>query len=144
IDLGGGLVTPGLVDCHTHLVFAGNRAGEFEQRLKGAGYEEIARAGGGIVSSVRAVRGASEEQLLAESLPRARALVADGVTTLEIKSGYGLDYDSERRMLRVARRVGEELGVQVRTTYLAAHALPPEFSERPDAYIDAVIAWLPR
>ena len=144
IDLGGGLVTPGLVDCHTHLVFAGNRAGEFEQRLQGASYEDIARAGGGIVSSVKAVRAAGEDQLLAESLPRARALTADGVTTLEIKSGYGLDFDSERRMLRVARRVGEELGIQVRTTYLAAHALPPEFVERADAYIDAVIEWLPQ
>jgi len=144
VDLGGGLVTPGLVDCHTHLVFAGNRAGEFEQRLQGASYEQIARAGGGIVSSVRAVREASEGQLLAQSLPRGRALVADGVTTLEIKSGYGLDYDSERRMLRAARRVGEELGVQVRTTYLAAHALPPEFAERADAYIDAVVEWLPQ
>ena len=144
VDLGGGLVTPGLVDCHTHLVFAGNRAGEFEQRLQGASYEEIARAGGGIVSSVRAVRGASEDQLVAESLPRARALLADGATTLEIKSGYGLDFDSERRMLRAARRVGEELGITVRTTYLAAHALPPEFADRADAYIDAVIEWLPR
>ncbi len=144
VDLGGGLVTPGLVDCHTHLVFAGNRAGEFEQRLQGASYEEIARAGGGIVSSVRAVREASEDQLVAESLPRARALVADGATTLEIKSGYGLDFDSERHMLRAARRVGEELGITVRTTYLAAHALPPEFSGRADEYIDAVIEWLPR
>ena len=144
VDLDGGLVTPGLVDCHTHLVFAGNRAGEFEQRLQGASYEEIARAGGGIVSSVRAVRGASEDQLVAESLPRARALLADGATTLEIKSGYGLDFDSERRMLRAARRVGEELGITVRTTYLAAHALPPEFADRADAYIDAVIEWLPR
>ena len=144
IDLGGGLVTPGLVDCHTHLVFAGNRAGEFEQRLQGASYEDIARAGGGIVSSVRAVRAADEDRLLAESLPRARALVADGVTTLEIKSGYGLDFESERRMLRVARRIGTELGVEVRATYLAAHALPPEYAARADDYIDAVIAWLPR
>lgn len=144
VDLGGELVTPGLVDCHTHLVFAGNRAGEFEQRLQGASYEEIARAGGGIVASVRAVREASGDQLVAESLPRARALVADGATTLEIKSGYGLDFDSERHMLRAARRVGEELGITVRTTYLAAHALPPEFSGRADEYIDAVIEWLPR
>ncbi|NLC61624.1 MAG: imidazolonepropionase [Gammaproteobacteria bacterium] len=144
VDLGGGLVTPGLVDCHTHLVFAGNRAGEFEQRLQGASYEEIARAGGGIVSSVRAVREASEDQLVAESLPRARALVADGATTIEIKSGYGLDFNSERNMLRAARRLGEELGISVRTTYLAAHALPPEFAGRADAYIDAVIEWMPR
>lgn len=144
VDLGGGLVTPGLVDCHTHLVFAGNRAGEFEQRLQGASYEEIARAGGGIVSSVRAVREASEDQLVAESLPRALALVADGATTIEIKSGYGLDFNSERNMLRAARRLGEELGISVRTTYLAAHALPPEFADRADAYIDAVIEWMPR
>ena len=144
VDLGGGLVTPGLVDCHTHLVFAGNRAGEFEQRLQGASYEEIARAGGGIVSSVRAVREASEDQLVAESLPRALALVADGATTIEIKSGYGLDFNSERNMLRAARRLGEELGISVRTTYLAAHALPPEFADRADDYIDAVIEWMPR
>ena len=139
-----GWITPGLVDCHTHLVFAGDRAGEFEQRLQGASYEEIARSGGGIVSSVRATRGASEEELLAQSLPRARALIADGATTLEIKSGYGLDFDGERKMLRVARRLGEELGVMVRTTYLAAHALPPEYAERADDYIDAVVEWLPK
>ncbi|GAB3731905.1 imidazolonepropionase [Luteimonas pelagia] len=140
----GGWVTPGLVDCHTHLVFAGDRAKEFEQRLAGASYEAIAKAGGGILSTVRAVRAASEDELLAESLPRARALVADGATTLEIKSGYGLDFENERKMLRVARRVGEDTGVTVRTTYLAAHALPPEFADRADDYIDAVIEWLPR
>ncbi|MEZ0469549.1 imidazolonepropionase [Luteimonas salinilitoris] len=144
VDAGGGWITPGLVDCHTHLVFAGDRAAEFEQRLQGADYEEIARNGGGILSSVRAVREADEEALLAQSLPRARALVADGVTTLEIKSGYGLDFDGERKMLRVARRIGDELGIGVFTTYLAAHALPPEYAGRADAYIDAVIEWLPR
>ncbi len=139
-----GLLTPGLVDCHTHLVFAGNRAGEFEQRLQGASYEDIARSGGGIVSSVRAVRAADEAALLAESLPRARALMLDGATTLEIKSGYGLDFDNERKMLRVARAIGRTLGVTVRTTFLGAHALPPEFAGRGDAYIDAVCDWLPR
>ena len=140
----GGWITPGLVDCHTHLVFAGDRAREFEQRLQGASYEDIARAGGGILSTVRATREADEDDLLRQSLPRARALLADGATTLEIKSGYGLDYDNERKMLRVARRIGELLGISVRTTYLAAHALPPEFTDRPDAYIDAVVEWLPR
>ncbi len=139
-----GWITPGLVDCHTHLVFAGDRAQEFERRLQGASYEEIARAGGGILSTVSAVRAADEGELLRQSLPRARALLADGATTLEIKSGYGLDFDSERRMLRVARQIGQELGIGIRTTYLAAHALPPEFAGRPDAYIDAVIEWLPR
>jgi imidazolonepropionase len=139
-----GWITPGLVDCHTHVVFAGNRAGEFEQRLQGATYEEIARSGGGILSTVRAVRAASENELFKQSLPRARALVRDGVTTLEIKSGYGLDFDNERKMLRVARRIGEVLGISVRTTYLAAHALPPEFADDPDGYIDAVVGWLPR
>ncbi|KAF1705526.1 imidazolonepropionase [Pseudoxanthomonas suwonensis] len=141
---GGRLVTPGLVDCHTHLVFGGDRAGEFEQRLTGASYEEIARAGGGIVSTVRATRGADAASLLAQSLPRARSLVADGVTTVEIKSGYGLDFDSERRMLQVARQVGASLGIEVRTTFLGAHALPPEYAGRPDDYIDAVCDWLPR
>ncbi|MBS0455774.1 MAG: imidazolonepropionase [Proteobacteria bacterium] len=132
----GALVTPGLIDCHTHLVFAGDRAGEFEMRLQGASYEHIAKAGGGIVSSVRATRAASEDELLAQSLPRARELLRDGVTTLEIKSGYGLDLDSEMKMLRVARRIGEELGVGVRTTFLGAHALAPEFAGRADDYID--------
>ncbi|MFC5576631.1 imidazolonepropionase [Lysobacter niabensis] len=139
-----GWITPGLVDCHTHLVFAGDRAREFELRLQGASYEDIARAGGGIVSTVRATREADEVELLCQSLPRARALVADGATTLEIKSGYGLDFDNERKMLRVARQVGEQLGVTVRTTYLAAHALPPEFKDRADDYIRAVCEWLPR
>ena len=139
-----GWVTPGLVDCHTHVVFAGDRAREFEQRLQGASYEEIARAGGGILSTVHAVRAADEAELLRQSLPRAQALLADGATTLEIKSGYGLDFDNERKMLRVARRIGQILGITVRTTYLAAHALPPEFSDRADDYIDAVVDWLPR
>ncbi|GAB3088841.1 imidazolonepropionase [Lysobacter terrae] len=139
-----GWITPGLIDCHTHLVFAGDRAREFELRLQGATYEEIARAGGGIVSTVRATREADEAELLQQSLPRARALLADGATTLEIKSGYGLDFDNERKTLRVARQVGKELGISVRTTYLAAHALPPEFKDRADAYIDAVCEWLPR
>ncbi len=136
-------ITPGLVDCHTHLVFAGDRAPEFERRLQGASYEQIAREGGGIVSTVRATRAASEKALLEASLPRGRALRADGVTTLEIKSGYGLDLDGERRMLRVARELGRVLGVTVRTTFLAAHALPPEYAGRPDDYITQVCAWLP-
>ena len=143
-DLQGRVLTPGLVDCHTHLVFAGNRAHEFDMRLNGATYEQIARAGGGIRSSVAAVRQADEDALLRQSLPRARALLQDGVTTLEIKSGYGLDVDNERKMLRVARRIGEQLGITVRTTYLAAHALPPEFRDDADGYIDAVVDWLPR
>jgi imidazolonepropionase len=139
-----GWVTPGLVDCHTHLVFAGDRAREFEMRLQGETYEAIARAGGGILSTVRAVRAADEAELLVQSLPRARALLADGATTLEIKSGYGLDFENERKMLRVARQVGEALGIEVRTTYLGAHALPPEFTGRADDYVDAVIDWMPR
>ncbi|MDE2278591.1 MAG: imidazolonepropionase [Xanthomonadaceae bacterium] len=137
-DLGGALVTPGLVDCHTHLVFGGNRAHEFDLRLNGASYEEIARAGGGIVSSVHATRAADEEALFAQSLPRARALLNDGVTTLEIKSGYGLELDAERRMLRVARRIGAELGITVRTSFLGLHALPPEYRERRDDYVALV------
>jgi len=129
-------VTPGLIDCHTHVVFAGHRAEEFEQRLNGASYEDIARAGGGIVSTVTKTRAASDDDLLAQSLPRARSLLADGVTTLEVKSGYGLDLDSEAKMLRVARRIGSELGIDVRTTFLGAHAVPPEFSGRQSDYVD--------
>ena len=144
IELDGGWITPALVDCHTHLVFAGDRAHEFELRLNGASYEEIARAGGGILSTVRAVRAASEEELLAQSLPRADALLRDGAATLEIKSGYGLDFENERKMLRVARAIGDALGISVRTTYLGAHALPPEHAGQPDDYIDAVVAWLPK
>lgn len=143
-DLQGRVLTPGLVDCHTHLVFAGHRAHEFDLRLNGATYEQIARAGGGILSTVGAVRAASEDDLLAQSLPRARMLLADGVTTLEIKSGYGLDFANERKLLRAARRIGEQLGITVRTTYLAAHALPPEYQDNADGYIDAVVDWLPR
>jgi imidazolonepropionase len=144
IEVDGGWITPGLIDCHTHLVFAGDRAHEFELRLQGASYEQIARAGGGILSTVRAVRETAEDALLAQSLPRARTLLRDGVTTLEIKSGYGLDLENERKMLRVARRIGDALGMTVRTTYLGAHALPEEFKGRADDYIAAVVEWLPQ
>jgi len=137
-DAAGMLVTPALIDCHTHLVFAGERIGEFEQRLCGASYAQIAAAGGGIRASVAATRAASEDELLAQSLPRARALRDDGVATVEIKSGYGLELEAELRMLRVARRIGAILSIEVRTTLLAAHALPPEFQGRADAYIDAI------
>ena len=134
----GGVMTPGLVDCHTHLVYAGDRAGEFEQRLEGVSYEEIARAGGGILSSVRATRAASEDQLIAASLARLDALLADGVTTVEIKSGYGLTLADELKMLRVARRLGELRPVRVTTTLLGAHALPPEYAGRADDYVSLV------
>ena len=143
VDLGGALVTPGLVDCHTHLVYGGQRAGEFEQRLEGASYEDIARAGGGIRSTVVATRAASDEALHASARERALALMAEGVTTLEIKSGYGLSAEHEARCLRVARQLGRELALTVRTTCLSAHALPPEYAGRADDYIDAVCAWLP-
>ncbi|HRP95973.1 MAG TPA: imidazolonepropionase, partial [Rhodocyclaceae bacterium] len=132
----GGLMTPGLIDCHTHLVFAGNRADEFERRLEGASYADIARAGGGILATVRATRAASEDALVASTVPRLAALIADGVTTVEIKSGYGLDRDTELRMLRVARALGASEKVDVVTSFLGAHALAPEFAGRPDDFID--------
>ena len=142
-DAGGALITPGLIDCHTHLVYGGDRAGEFEQRLQGASYEDIARQGGGIASTVRATRQASAAQLTASADVRLRALLADGVTTVEIKSGYGLALEPERRCLEVARALGHRHPVSVRTTFLGAHALPPEFAGRSDDYIDAVLTMLP-
>jgi imidazolonepropionase len=131
-------ITPGLIDCHTHLVYAGDRAHEFEQRLNGASYEAIARAGGGILSTVKATRAASEAELVAASLPRLDALLAEGVTTIEIKSGYGLSLDHERKQLRAARALGRERAVTVRTTFLGAHTVPPEFAGRADDYIAEV------
>lgn len=137
-DLGGRLVTPALVDCHTHIVFGGNRAREFELRLEGASYEEVARAGGGIVSTVTATRAASEDDLVSDALPRVDALLAEGVATIEIKSGYGLDIETELRMLRAARRIGRERPIRVRTSFLGAHAVPAEYKDRADAYIDEI------
>jgi imidazolonepropionase len=135
-DCAGALITPGLIDCHTHLVFAGNRAHEFEMRLNGTSYEDIARAGGGIFSTVRLTREADEMELLTQSEPRILALMNEGVTTIEIKSGYGLNIETELKMLRVARRLGERHAVTIKTTFLGAHAVPPEFSGRADAYVD--------
>ncbi|KKC26666.1 imidazolonepropionase [Sphingomonas sp. SRS2] len=142
IDCEGRWITPGLIDCHTHLVYAGNRAHEFELRLKGASYEEIARAGGGIVSTMKATRAASEDDLVAGALPRLDALIAEGVTTIEVKSGYGLTCDDETKMLRAARRLGKERRVRISTTFLGAHALPPEYAGDADGYVDLVCRWM--
>lgn len=137
-DCGGRLMTPGLIDCHTHLVYGGNRANEFEMRLNGASYADIAKAGGGIASTVKATRAASERELLASGLKRLDSLLAEGITTIEIKSGYGLDIETELRMLRVARHLGKERPVDVVTTFLGAHTFPPEFKERRKEYVDLV------
>ncbi|BCH17405.1 imidazolonepropionase [Mesorhizobium sp. L-2-11] len=138
VDCEGRWITPGLIDCHTHLVHAGNRANEFEMRLAGATYEEVTRAGGGIISSVKALRAASPDELVAQSLPRLDALIAEGVTTVEIKSGYGLDLENEKKSLRAARLLGENRPVTVTTSFLGAHALPPEAQGDKDAFIDLV------
>jgi len=143
IDLGGASVTPAFVDCHTHLVYAGDRSREFELRLQGATYEEIARAGGGIRSTVAATRAASDAELESLAVERARTLMREGVGAVEIKSGYGLSLEHEARCLRAARRVGKATGLTVRTTCLAAHALPSEFDGRADDYVDAITTWLP-
>ncbi|WP_375589304.1 imidazolonepropionase [Hoeflea alexandrii] len=138
LDLDGRLVTPALIDCHTHIVHGGNRAREFEMRLEGASYEEVARAGGGIVSTVAATRAATEDELVASALTRVDAMIAEGVSTIEIKSGYGLDTANELKMLRAAKAVAAQRQVRVRTSYLGAHAVPPEYKGRADAYIDEV------
>lgn len=137
-DMSGRLITPALIDCHTHVIHGGNRAAEFEMRLHGASYEEVARTGGGIVSTVAATRKSSEDDLVAAALPYVDAMIAEGVAVIEIKSGYGLEQDTELRMLRAARRIGQLRPVLVRTSYLAAHAVPAEYNSRADAYIDQV------
>ena len=142
IDCGGRLVTPGLIDCHTHLVYGGERADEFEQRLEGLSYTEIAQRGGGIRSTVEATRAASENDLMAQAKPRLQQLLSEGVTTIEIKSGYGLDSENEIKMLRVARRIGEQNLVRVQKTFLGAHALPAEFADNSDGYIQQVCEFM--
>jgi len=137
-DMGGRLITPGLIDCHTHVVFGGNRAAEFELRLNGATYEEVAKAGGGIVSTVTATREASEDALLSDALNRVDAMIAEGVTQIEVKSGYGLDQETELKMLRVARQIAQARPIDVATSFLGAHAAPAEFKDNPDTYIDDV------
>lgn len=137
-DLAGRLVTPALIDCHTHLVYGGNRAREFEMRLEGASYEDIARAGGGILSTVKATRAASEDDLVEDALARVDTMIGEGAAVIEVKSGYGLDLDTELRMLRAARRIAQVRPIRIRTTFLGAHALPPEYQERADDYIDIV------
>ena len=137
-DLEGRLVTPALMDCHTHVVFGGNRAAEFEQRLNGASYEEVARTGGGIVSTVRATRDATEAELLQDALHRVDAMIAEGVTLIEVKSGYGLDQGTEMKMLRVARKIARERALDIRTTFLGAHTVPVQYKGRPDSYIDDI------
>ncbi|WP_296242896.1 MULTISPECIES: imidazolonepropionase [unclassified Psychrobacter] len=142
-DVKGNWITPGLIDCHTHIVYAGNRSNEFEARLHGVSYQDIAAQGGGIVSTVSATREASFEALFSQSEKRLLALIKEGVTSVEIKSGYGLDLETERKMLKVARALGEKHGIHISTTYLAAHALPPEYKDNADAYIEQVCQWLP-
>jgi len=143
-DAHGRWITPALIDCHTHLVFAGDRAVEFERRLQGVSYEQIAREGGGIISTVKQTRAANEDELFEQSLQRLQCLLHEGVTTLEIKSGYGLTFDSERKMLMVARRLARHAGITIKTTFLGAHALPPEFAGRGDDYITEVCHWMQR
>ena len=142
-DVNSSWITPGLIDCHTHLVYAGNRSNEFEARLHGASYQDIAAQGGGIVATVSATRAASIEEIFAQSEKRLVALLKEGVTSIEIKSGYGLDLDTERKMLSVARQLGDKYDIHVSTSYLAAHALPPEYKDRADEYIEQVCEWLP-
>ncbi len=142
-DVHGNWITPGLIDCHTHIVYGGNRSNEFEARLQGASYQDIAAQGGGIVSTVSATRAANEEELFTQSEKRLLALLREGVTSIEIKSGYGLDLDTERKMLKVARALGDKHHIHVSTTYLAAHALPQEYKDRADDYIEQVCQWLP-